>query len=66
MNQSWAVAPSVRYIELLLKQGRQLGVSAKLASKLNYLWRCCTGELTEQNALFWLAEPESGASLPFS
>lgn len=26
-------------IEWLLKQGRQLGVSAKLASKLNYLWR---------------------------
>ncbi|EAY8179336.1 DUF2913 family protein, partial [Salmonella enterica] len=37
-----------------LKQGRQLGVSAKLASKLNYLWRSCTGELTEQNDLFRL------------
>ena len=36
------------------KQGRQLGVSAKLGSKLNYLWRSCTGELTEQNDLFRL------------
>ncbi|WP_108429654.1 DUF2913 family protein [Klebsiella aerogenes] len=41
-------------IEWLLKQGRQLGVSAKLANKLNYLWRSCTGELTEQNDLFRL------------
>ncbi|EDU9607425.1 DUF2913 family protein [Salmonella enterica subsp. enterica] len=45
------VAPD---IEWLLKQGRQQGVSAKLASKLNYLWRSCTGELTEQNDLFRL------------
>lgn len=41
-------------IEWLLKQGRQLGVSAKLASKLEYLWRSCTGELSEQNDLFRL------------
>lgn len=41
-------------IEWLLKQGRQLGVRAKLASKLNYLWRSCTGELSEQNDLFRL------------
>ncbi|WP_431225859.1 DUF2913 family protein (plasmid) [Serratia sp. L9] len=41
-------------IEWLLKQGRQLGVSAKLTSKLNYLWRSCTGELSEQNDLFRL------------
>ncbi|MCT7071353.1 DUF2913 family protein [Salmonella enterica] len=41
-------------IEWLLKQGRQMGVSAKLASKLNYLWRSCTGELSEQNDLFRL------------
>jgi Protein of unknown function (DUF2913) len=41
-------------IDWLLKQGRQLGVSAKLASKLNYLWRSCTGELSEQNDLFRL------------
>ncbi|EKM9600762.1 DUF2913 family protein [Salmonella enterica] len=43
-------------IEWLLKQGRQLGVSAKLASKLNYLWRSCTGELTEQETakdMYW-------------
>jgi hypothetical protein len=43
-----------RDIEWLLKQGRQLGVSAKLVSKLNYLWRSCTGELSEQNDLFRL------------
>lgn len=41
-------------IEWLLKQGRQLGVSANLASKLNYLWRSCSGELSEQNDLFRL------------
>lgn len=41
-------------IEWLLKQGRQLGVSAKLTSKLDYLWRSCTGELSEQNDLFRL------------
>ncbi|HBC6302295.1 TPA: DUF2913 family protein [Escherichia coli] len=41
-------------LEWLLKQGRQLGVSAKLASKLDYLWRSCTGELSEQNDLFRL------------
>lgn len=41
-------------IEWLLKQGRQMGVSARLASKLNYLWRSCTGELSEQNDLFRL------------
>ena len=41
-------------IEWLLKQGRLLGVSAKLASKLNYFWRSCTGELSEQNDLFRL------------
>lgn len=41
-------------IEWLLKQGRQLGISAKLASKLNYVWLSCTGELSEQNDLFRL------------
>lgn len=41
-------------IEWLLKQGRQLGVSAKLASKLYSLWRSCTGELSEQNDMFRL------------
>ncbi|EKC2263106.1 DUF2913 family protein [Salmonella enterica] len=41
-------------IEWLLKQGRQMGVSAKLASKLDYLWRSCTSELSEQNDLFRL------------
>lgn len=42
------------HIEWLLKQGRQLGVSAKLAGKLSYLWRSCNGELSEQNDLFRL------------
>lgn len=41
-------------IEWLLKQGRQPGVSAKPASKLNYHWRSCTGELSEQTGLFRL------------
>jgi len=39
---------------MALKQGRQLGVGAKLAGKLDYLWRSCTGELSEQNDLFRL------------
>ncbi|MBK0167409.1 DUF2913 family protein, partial [Klebsiella sp. S69] len=43
-----------RDIEWLLKQGRQLGVRAKLVSKLDYVWRSCTGELTEQNDMFRL------------
>lgn len=41
-------------IEWLLKQGRQLGVSAQLAGKLDYVWRACTGELSEQNDMFRL------------
>ncbi|MEN4559799.1 DUF2913 family protein [Pantoea agglomerans] len=45
------VAPD---IEWLLKQGRQYGVSTKLAGKLDYLWRSCTGELSKQNDLFRL------------
>lgn len=41
-------------IEWLMRQGRQLGVNAKLAGKLGYLWQSCTGELSEQNDLFRL------------
>lgn len=41
-------------IEWLLRQGRQQGVNSKLADKLNYLWRSCTGELSEQDELFRL------------
>ncbi|MGE0973218.1 DUF2913 family protein (plasmid) [Klebsiella sp. WOUb02] len=41
-------------IEWLLKQGHLHGVRAKLPGKLDYLWRSCTGELTEQNDLFRL------------
>jgi hypothetical protein len=36
----------------LLKQGRQLGVNAKLTTKLTYLWESCTGELKDQTDLF--------------
>lgn len=48
---SCEVAPD---IEWLLTQGRQYGVGAKLAGKLDYLWRSCTGELSQQNDLFRL------------
>jgi hypothetical protein len=41
-------------IEWLLKKGRTLGVNAKLGNKLDYLWRSCTGELSEQNDMFRL------------
>lgn len=41
-------------IEWLLKQDRQLGVNSKLADKLDYLWRSCTGELSEQCDFFRL------------
>lgn len=42
------VAPDIAW---LLKQGRQYGVKALLAGKLDYLWQSCSGTLTEQNAL---------------
>jgi len=42
------VAPD---IDWLLKQGRQYGVNAKLADKLDYMWHSCSGTLTEQNDL---------------
>jgi hypothetical protein len=47
------VAPDV---EWLLKQGRTLGPRprAKMLHKLEYLWRSCIGELSEQNDLFRL------------
>lgn len=45
------VAPD---IEWLLKQGRLYGVRAKLASKLEYLWHSCTGEISVQSDLFRL------------
>lgn len=38
-------------IDWLLKQGRQYGVKAQLAGKLDYLWQSCSGTLTEQSAL---------------
>lgn len=45
------VAPDIQW---LLRQGRKQGISAKLACKLNYFWRSCTGELSQQNDLFRL------------
>ncbi|MGE0973318.1 DUF2913 family protein (plasmid) [Klebsiella sp. WOUb02] len=41
-------------IEWLLKQGRLYGVRANLPGKLDYFWRACSSELTEQNDLFRL------------
>lgn len=41
-------------IDWILDQGRTLGVRARLRHKLDYLWRSCTGELSEQNDLFRL------------
>lgn len=41
-------------IDWILNQGRALGVRARLRHKLDYLWRSCTGELSEQNDLFRL------------
>lgn len=39
-------------VDWILNQGRTLGVRARLRHKLDYLWRSCTGELSEQNDLF--------------
>lgn len=41
-------------VDWILNQGRTLGVRARLHHKLDYLWRSCTGELSEQNDLFRL------------
>ncbi|EPL4527125.1 DUF2913 family protein, partial [Enterobacter asburiae] len=41
-------------IDWVLREGRTLGVRARLRHKLDYLWRSCTGELSEQNDLFRL------------
>ncbi|EGT3611397.1 DUF2913 family protein [Morganella morganii] len=41
-------------ITWLIKQGRTLGMSAKLPQKLEYLYRSCTGKLSEQTDLFRL------------
>lgn len=48
---SRSVAPD---IEWLVKKGRTQGVQAKLAGKLEYLWRSCAGDMTEQSNLFCL------------
>lgn len=41
-------------IDWILNQDRTPGVRARLRHKLDYLWRSCTGELSEQNDLFCL------------
>lgn len=41
-------------VDRILNQGRALDVRARLRHKLDYLWRSCTGELSEQNDLFRL------------
>lgn len=41
-------------VDWILNQGRTLGVRARLRHKLDYLWRSCTGELSELNDLFRL------------
>lgn len=41
-------------IEWLLRQGRTLGIRAKLPQKLDYLYRSCTGSLSDQSDLFRL------------
>ncbi|WP_236905785.1 DUF2913 family protein [Enterobacter hormaechei] len=39
-------------LEWLLKKGRQLGVNAKLVTKLTYLWESCIGGLKDQTDMF--------------
>lgn len=41
-------------IDWLLKQGRTLGIRAKLPQKLDSLYRSCTGKLSDQSGLFRL------------
>lgn len=41
-------------IDWLLKLGRTAGLRAGLRSKLDYLWRACSGNLKQQNDLFRL------------
>ncbi|QKN79804.1 DUF2913 family protein [Scandinavium goeteborgense] len=46
---------ATRDIDWLLKQGRTLGVRAKLPLKLNFLWDTTTGTLEEQPDLYRLS-----------
>lgn len=46
---------TARDIDWLLKQGRTLGVRAKLPLKLNFLWNATTGALDEQPDLYRLS-----------
>lgn len=41
-------------IEWFLREGRTRGTAAKLRSKLDYVWRSATGDLSEQSDLFRL------------
>ncbi|MEI7412247.1 DUF2913 family protein [Pectobacterium aroidearum] len=45
------VAPDIAW---LLEQGRQYGVRARLPEKLDYLWRSCREDLSDQSDLFRL------------
>ena len=45
------VAPDIAW---LLEQGRQHGVRARLPEKLDYLWRSCCEDLSDQSDLFRL------------
>lgn len=44
-----------RDVDWLLKQGRTLGVRAKLPFKLNFLWQATTGSLEDQPDLYRLS-----------
>ncbi|MEZ6878845.1 DUF2913 family protein, partial [Enterobacter sp. KBR-315C3_2022] len=41
-------------IDLILNQGRSLGIRARLKHKLDYLWHSCTDDISVQNYLFRL------------
>lgn len=43
-----------RWLATAKKQRRQMGVNAKLVSKITYLWESCTGELKAQTDMFRL------------
>lgn len=42
-------------IDWMLNQGKIHGTRSQLYDKLHYIWRICTGELSEQNDLFRLS-----------
>lgn len=46
---------TARDIDWLLKQGRTLGLQAKMPFKLDFLWKATTGSLEEQSDLYRLS-----------